>query len=156
MSAVLTSIFLSNKKAKIHVALRLRQLIDRFTVGNSVGPIVSIALIARPQIADSPQHSTRRWAEPSVRYAVSLPEFVNIMDVTETSMWNFMAWSQAELFKKVQNLQRHDFEKRCKTSTAESIQLGCTSPPLSGYFWREKILGCPRTLPLWCPMNKEF
>ena len=86
MSAVLTSIFLSNKKAKKHVALRLRQLIDRFTVGNSVGPIVSIALIARPQLADSPQHSTRRWAEPSVRYAAFHPEFVNIMDVEETSM----------------------------------------------------------------------
>ena len=88
MSVVLTSLFLANKKAKKHAALRLRQLIDRFTVGrtNSVGPIVSIALVARAQVADSPQLSTRRWAEPSVRYAVALPEFLDIMDVTETSM----------------------------------------------------------------------
>ena len=88
MTAVLTSIFLSNKKAKKHVALRLRQLIDRFTVGrnNSVGPLVSIALVARAQVADSPPLFTRRWAEPSVRYAVALPEFLDIMDVTETSM----------------------------------------------------------------------
>ena len=88
MSAVLASIFLANKKAKKHAALRLRQAIDRFTVGgnNSVGPFVSIALVARAQITDSPQLSTRRWAQPSVRYAVALPEFLDIMDVTETSM----------------------------------------------------------------------
>ena len=84
ISAVLLAIFLRNKKARKHVGLRLRQLIDRFTVGgnNSVTPIVSIALTVRAQVEDSP----RRWAEPSNRYAVTLPEFLNVMDVTETSM----------------------------------------------------------------------
>ena len=88
LSSVLMAILLQNKKARKHVALRLRQLIDRFTVGgnNSVSPIVSIALVVRAQVEDSPQLFTRRWAEPSARYAVALPEFLDIMDVTETSM----------------------------------------------------------------------
>ena len=88
MSSVLMAMLLPNKKARKHVALRLRQLIDRFTVGgnNSVGPIVSIALVVRAQVEDSPQLFKRRWAVPSAQYAVALPEFLDIMDVTEISM----------------------------------------------------------------------
>ena len=87
LSAVLLAILLPKKKARKHVALRLRQLIDRFTVGrnNSVSPIVSIALGVRAQVEDSPQLSTRRWAVPSARYAVSLPEFQDIMEITDIS-----------------------------------------------------------------------
>ena len=88
LSSVLMAILLQNKKARKHVALRLRQLIDRFTVGrnNSVGPIVPIALVVRARVEDSPRLFTRRWAVPSAQYAVALPEFLDIMDVTETSM----------------------------------------------------------------------
>ena len=88
MSSVLLAMLLPNKKARKHVALRLRQLIDRFTVGgnNSVSPIVSIALVVRAQVEDSPQLFKRRWAVPSAQYAVALPEFLDIMDVTEISM----------------------------------------------------------------------
>ena len=87
MSAVLLGFLLCNREARKHVRLRLRQLIDRFTVGgnNSVGPIATIALAVRAQVDETPQ-STRRWAEPSLRYAVTLPEFLDVIDVTETSM----------------------------------------------------------------------
>ena len=94
MSTVLLGFLLCNKKARKHVRLRFRQLIDRFTIGgnNSVGPIVSLALVGGDQVAQvaqvalPPQLFTRRWAVPSDRYAVTLPEFLNVMDVTETSM----------------------------------------------------------------------
>ena len=121
MSSVLLGFLLCNKKARKYVALCLRQLIDRFTVGgndsfdpivslalvvralierftvgghNSVAPIVSIAVVEGDQVAPPRQLATRgwgpaqasRWAMPSERYAVTLPEFLNVMDVTETSM----------------------------------------------------------------------
>ena len=88
LSTVLSGFLLCDKKARKHVKLRLRQLIDRNTVGgnNSVTPIVSIALTVRAQVDDSPQISRRRWAEPSERYAVTLPQFLEVMDVTETSL----------------------------------------------------------------------
>ena len=88
LSTVLSGFLLCDKKARKHVKLRLRQLIDRITVGgnNSVTPIVSIALTVRAQVDDSPQISRRRWAEPSERYAVTLPQFLEVMDVTETSL----------------------------------------------------------------------
>ena len=59
---------------------------------NSVGPIVSLALVGGDQVAQvaqealPPQLFTRRWVVPSDQYAVTLPEFLNVMDVTETSM----------------------------------------------------------------------
>ena len=113
MSAVLLGFLLCNKKARKHIVLRLRQLIDRFTIGgnnsfdpfvslalvvraliqwfsvgrhNSVAPIVSIAVVGGDQVAPPLQLFTRRWAAPSIRYAVTLPEFLEVMDVTETSM----------------------------------------------------------------------
>ena len=115
-SALLLGFLFCNREARKHIALRLRQLIDRFTIGgnnsfdpfvslavgvralmqrftfggnNSVGPIVSLAHVGGDQVAQvalPPQLSTRRWAVPSDRYAVTLPEFLNVMDVTETSM----------------------------------------------------------------------
>ena len=47
ISAVLTTIFVTNKGARAHVATRLRQQIDSFTIGgnNSVHPVVEIALV---------------------------------------------------------------------------------------------------------------
>ena len=46
ISAVLTSILVTNKGARAHVATRLRQQIDSFTIGgnNTVHPVVEIAL----------------------------------------------------------------------------------------------------------------
>ena len=104
-----------NQRARKHVALRVRQLIDgltvggtnsfdpivslalavralieRFTVGghNSVGPMASIALVGRDQVAQVPLQLSTLWARavPSARYAVTLPEFLDVIDVTETSM----------------------------------------------------------------------
>ena len=114
LCSILQCILLCNNKARNHVGLRFRQLIDRFTIGgnNSFDPFVSLALVVRAlivrftvgghnavapnvsialdggdQVAQvAPQLSTRRWAVPSDRYAVTLPEFLNVMDVTETSM----------------------------------------------------------------------
>ena len=79
MSAVLLGFLFCNREARKHVRLRLRQLIDRFTVGenNSVEPIATIAL------AVEAQHSTERWAEPSDRHAVTLPQFLDVTDVTD-------------------------------------------------------------------------
>ena len=81
LSAILLCVLLCNREARKHVRLRFRQLIDRFTIGgtNSVGPIATIALAVRPQ------NSTERWAEPSVRYTVTLPAFLNDMDVTDVT-----------------------------------------------------------------------
>ena len=47
MSAVMTSILVTNKGARAHVATRLRQQIDSFTIGgnNTVHPVVEIALV---------------------------------------------------------------------------------------------------------------
>ena len=47
ISGVITSIFVTNKAARAHVATRLRQLIDSFTIGgnNTVHPVVEIALV---------------------------------------------------------------------------------------------------------------
>ena len=45
-SAVLTFILVTNKGARAHVALRLRQQIDSFTIGgNAVHPVVEITLV---------------------------------------------------------------------------------------------------------------
>ena len=52
----------------------------------TVTAMVVTAMAVRAREEDSPELSTGRWAEPSDRYAVFLPEFLNIMDVTETSM----------------------------------------------------------------------
>ena len=117
VSATLLIFLLCNRNARKHVALRLRQLIDRLTIGgnNSFDPFVSLALVVRAlivrftvgghnavapgnvsiavvggdqvaQVAPPPQLSTRRWAVPSDRYAVTLPEFLDVIDVEETSM----------------------------------------------------------------------
>ena len=114
-SAVLLGFLLCNQRARKHVALRVRQLIDgltvggtnsfdpivslalavralieRFTVGghNSVGPMASIAVVGGAQVAQVPLQLSTRWARAvsSARYAVTLPEFLDVMDVTETSM----------------------------------------------------------------------
>ena len=47
MSVVITTIFVTNKGARAHVASRMRQQIDRFTIGrnNTAHPIVEIALV---------------------------------------------------------------------------------------------------------------
>ena len=47
ISAVITTILVTNKGARAHVALRLRQQIDSFTIGgnNTVHPVVEIALV---------------------------------------------------------------------------------------------------------------
>ena len=47
ISAVTTTILVTNKGARAHVELRLRQQIDRFTIGgnNTAHPVVSIALV---------------------------------------------------------------------------------------------------------------
>ena len=113
ISAVLIGFLLCNREARKHIVLRLRQMIDRFTIGgnnsfdpfvslalvvralmqrftvgahNSVAPIVSIAVVGGDQVAPPLQLFTSRWAAPSNRYAVTLPEFLEVMDVTETSM----------------------------------------------------------------------
>ena len=88
MSAVLLGFLLCHKKARKHVRLRMRQLIDRFTVGgnNSVEQIATIALaVSREFVENSVENSPARWAEPSVRYTVTLPEFLNDMDVTDVT-----------------------------------------------------------------------
>ena len=75
----------------VSLALVVRALIERLTVGghNSVAPNVSIAVVGGDQVAQvapPPQLSTRRWAVPSDRYSVTLPEFLDVIDVEETSM----------------------------------------------------------------------
>ena len=47
ISAVITTIFVTNEEARAHVATRLRQQIDSFTIGgnNTVHPVVEIALV---------------------------------------------------------------------------------------------------------------
>ena len=57
-TALLLCFFFCNREAKQHVALRLRQLIDRFTVE----PIATIALAVRAQV-----DTVERRAEPSVQ-----------------------------------------------------------------------------------------
>lgn len=61
ISAVLTTLLVSNKKARKHVLLRLRQKIDVFSIGgnNTVHPVVSIALVrVRDQMDESaPRHN---------------------------------------------------------------------------------------------------
>ena len=62
ISAVLTTLLLSNKKARKHIALRLRQKIDSISIGgnNNVHPVVEVALVElRDQIEDSgsPRHN---------------------------------------------------------------------------------------------------
>ena len=51
-SALITSILVTNKDARAHVALRLRQQIDSFTIGgnNTVHQVVSVASRLRQQI----------------------------------------------------------------------------------------------------------
>ena len=51
-SALITSILVTNKEARAHVALRLRQQIDSFTIGgnNTVHQVVSVASRLRQQI----------------------------------------------------------------------------------------------------------
>ena len=55
LSAVITGIFVTNKGARAHVATRLRQQIDSFTIGenNTVHPVVEIALVPLRSLADS-------------------------------------------------------------------------------------------------------
>ena len=61
ISAVLTTLLVSNKKARKHVLLRLRQKIDAIAIGgnNTVHPVLSIALAqVRDQMDDSaPRHN---------------------------------------------------------------------------------------------------
>ena len=57
ISAVLATLLVSNKKARKHILLRLRQKIDSLAIGsnNSVHPAVSVALVElRGQVQDSP------------------------------------------------------------------------------------------------------
>ena len=53
ISAVITTILVTNKGARAHVALRLRQQIDSFTIGgnNTVHPVVEIALVPLRSLA---------------------------------------------------------------------------------------------------------
>ena len=55
ISAVLTNILVTNKGARAHVATRLRQQIDSFTIGgnNTVHPVVEIALVPLRSLAGS-------------------------------------------------------------------------------------------------------
>ena len=61
ISAVLTTLLVSNKKARKHVLLRLRQKLDGIAIGgnNTVHPVVSISLAqVRNQMDDSaPRHN---------------------------------------------------------------------------------------------------
>ena len=62
ISAVLATLLFSNKKARKHIALQLRQKIDSITIGgnNTVHPVVEVALVElRDQIEDSgsPRHN---------------------------------------------------------------------------------------------------
>ena len=57
ISAVLATLLVSNKKARKHILLRLRQKIDSLAIGsnNSVHPAVSVALVElRGQVQESP------------------------------------------------------------------------------------------------------
>ena len=53
ISAVITTIFVTNEEARAHVATRLRQQIDIFTIGgnDTVHPVVSVATQIRQQTA---------------------------------------------------------------------------------------------------------
>ena len=55
VSALVTTIFVTNKGARAHVATRLRQQIDSFTIGgnNTVHPAVEIALVPLRSLAGS-------------------------------------------------------------------------------------------------------
>ena len=56
-AAVVTTIFVTNQGARAHVAQRIRQQIDTFTIGgnNTVHPVVSIALVPfRSPIRETP------------------------------------------------------------------------------------------------------
>ena len=55
ISAVLTTILVTNKGARAHVATRLRQQIDSFTIGgnNTVHPVVEIALVPLRSLSES-------------------------------------------------------------------------------------------------------
>ena len=59
ISAVLATLLFSNKKARKHIALQLRQKIDSISIGgnNTVHPVVEVALVElRGQIEDSQTH----------------------------------------------------------------------------------------------------
>ena len=56
-AVVVTTIFVTNQGARAHVAQRIRQQIDTFTIGgnNTVHPVVSIALVPfRSPIRETP------------------------------------------------------------------------------------------------------
>ena len=69
MSAVMTSILITNKGARAHVAKRLRQQIDSFTIGgnNTVHPFVEIALVPLRSLAGpAPTMPTSTIAGPAL------------------------------------------------------------------------------------------
>ena len=75
-AAVVTSIFVTNQGARAHVASRLRQKIDTFTIGgnNTVHPVVSIALVPlRSLTGDAATLATpTRLAEDTVVFSTEL------------------------------------------------------------------------------------
>ena len=77
VSVLITSILVTNKGARAHVATRLRQKIDSFTMGgnNTVHPVVEIALVPLRSLAGSaPTLPTSTSAEPAlVRFSNPLP-----------------------------------------------------------------------------------
>ena len=86
MSAVMTSILVTNKGARAHVATRLRQQIDSFTIGgnNTVHPFVEIALVPLRSLAGpAPTMPTSTIAGPAlVRFSNPLPRASGLENLT--------------------------------------------------------------------------
>ena len=86
ISAVITTILVTNKGARAHVALRLRQRIDSFTNGgnNTVHPIAEIALVPLRSLAGSaPTLPTSTSAGPAlVRFSNPLPRASGLENLT--------------------------------------------------------------------------
>ena len=83
-SVLVTTIFVTNKGARGHVALRLRQRIDSFTNGGNVHPIVEIALVPLRSLAGSaPTLPTSTSAGPAlVRFSNPLPRANGLENLT--------------------------------------------------------------------------
>ena len=86
ISAVITTILVTNKGARAYVALRLRQQIDSFTIGgnNTVHPVVGIALVPLRSLAGSaPTLPTSTSAGPAlVRFSNPLPRASGLENLT--------------------------------------------------------------------------
>ena len=86
LSVMITAILVTTKGARAHIALRLRQQIDSFTIGgnNTVHPLVEIALVPlRSLTGSAPTLPTSTSAGPAlVRFSNPLPRASYLENLT--------------------------------------------------------------------------